>query len=431
MDVKINEKSETKKEIEVTLSLEEMEKYIKKSVEKFSGEMNIKGFRPGNAPRDVVENTVGKEKLFEEAAREAVQDTYPKIIEEKNLFALSSPQVDLVKCAPGNEVVYRALVYVMPEINLPDYRKISMDTVKKETKEMKVEDKEVEQSIDKIRETKAKLQKVQRELKKNDAAVINFKGVFAGDEEKKVEEENFQIVLGRGDMGALEGFEENILGMKEGEKKNFSLEIQEGKPQKIDFDVEIVSVMERDLPDVDDEFAKSFPNIENLKQLKEKIKEGIKLEKEKKEKEKIKAKVLENIKKETSFEVPEVLTEKETDNMLKTVENQLSQSGSSLDNYLKEIGKTEEELRKDWRNKAEENVSYALILHTISKDENVEVAPEEIEKEVDRHFSVMGKNKEEEKEENLERMRNYVHDVIKNQKVFQVLSIDDTDNNKV
>ncbi len=431
MDVKINEKSETKKEIEVTLSLEEMEKYIKKSVEKFSGEMNIKGFRPGNAPRDVVENTVGKEKLFEEAAREAVQDTYPKIIEEKNLFALSSPQVDLVKCAPGNEVVYRALVYVMPEINLPDYRKISMDTVKKETKEMKVEDKEVEQSIDKIRETKAKLQKVQRELKKNDAAVINFKGVFAGDEEKKVEEENFQIVLGRGDMGALEGFEENILGMKEGEKKNFSLEIQEGKPQKIDFDVEIVSVMERELPDVDDEFAKSFPNIENLKQLKEKIKEGIKLEKEKKEKEKIKAKVLENIKKETSFEVPEVLTEKETDNMLKTVENQLSQSGSSLDNYLKEIGKTEEELRKDWRNKAEENVSYALILHTISKDENVEVAPEEIEKEVDRHFSVMGKNKEEEKEENLERMRNYVHDVIKNQKVFQVLSIDDTDNNKV
>ncbi len=431
MDVKIEKKSETKREIEVTISPEEMEDYVDKAAKRLSGEMNIKGFRPGNAPRSVIENTKGKEVLFEEAAKEAIQETYPKVIEENNLFALSAPQVNLVKCVPGNEVIYKALVYIMPEIKLPDYKKISGETAKKEKKGVKVEEGEVDQSIEKIRETKAKLQKVEREAKNGDAVTLNFKGVFDGKEDKKVEEKNFQLVLGRGDMGALEGFEEKIIGMKEGEKKSFSIDIKQGGEQKIDFEVDVVTVMERELPEINDDFASTFPNIENLKQLKEKIEDGIRTEKEKKEKEKVRVKVLEKIKEKTNFEVPEVLTEKEIDNMMKTVENQLAQNGSSFDNYLKEIGKTEEDLRKDWRKKAEENVSYALILHAISKEEDVDVTPEEIEKEVDRHFSVMGKSKDAEKKEDLERMRNYVHDVIKNQKVFRVLSIDDSSPNEV
>ncbi len=431
MDVKIEKTSETKREIEVIISPEEMEEYIDKAAKKLSGEMNIKGFRPGHAPRTVIENTKGKEVLFEEAAKEAIQETYPKIIEENNLFALSAPQVNLVKCVPGNEVIYKALVYIMPEIKLPDYKKISGETAKKEKNDVKVEEREIDQSLENIRETKAKLQKVEREAKTGDAVTINFKGVFDEKEDKKVEEKNFQIVLGRGDMGALEGFEENIMGMKEGEKKSFSLDVKQGGNQKIDFEVDIVTVLERELPEVDDELASSFPNIENLKQLREKIGEGIKTEKEKKEKEKVRVKILEKIKEETSFEVPEVLTEKEIDNMIKTVENQMAQSGSSFDDYLKEIGKTEDDLRKDFRKKAEENVSYALILHAISKEEDINVTPEEIEKEVDRHFSVVGKSKDAEKKENLERMRNYIHDVIKNQKVFRILSIDDSSPNGV
>ncbi len=436
MDFNIKKKSETKQVIEVTISVEEMEKYIQSTSQKMAQNMNIKGFRPGNAPFDVIENTVGKEKLFEEAAKDAVQDTYPKIIEEKNLFTLSSPQVDLIKCAPGNEVVYTATVYTMPIIELPDYKEIAKKIVEKESGEVKVEEKEVDQAINKIRENKAKLSSVDREAKKGDLVVINFKGVFQGNEEKKVEEKNFRVVLGGGDLDMLYGFEENILGMKGGERKDFSVEapsenaLLEGKKetmekQVIDFEVELISVMERELPEINDDFAKTFPNIENLEDMKKKIEEGMRKEKERKDKEKIKVNILKKIKEETSFEVPEILIDKEVDNMQKTIENQLMQNGNSFDNYLKEIKKTEEELKKEWRPRAEENVSFALILHKISQEEKIDVSNEEIEKEIDRHFNAIGKNKESEKAENMERMRMYVHDTLKNQKVFQTLSIDD------
>ena len=134
---------------------------------------------------------------------------------------------------------------------------------------------------------------------------------------------------------------------------------------------------------------------------------------------------MENIKKKTSFEVPEVMTEKELENMIKVIENQLTQNGSSLDDYLEKIKKSEDDLKKEWRGKAEENVAYALILHTVSKDEKIEVTKEEIESEVDHHFQSLNKKKEDEKEENLQRMRTYINDVIKNRKVFKALSIEE------
>lgn len=423
MDVKIEEKSETKKEVEVSISTEEMEKYVSRAAQKLSQEMTIKGFRTGHIPKNIVENTVGKEALFEEAARVAVEETYPQIIEENKLFTLSSPEVEIIKCAPGNEVVYKATVYTMPDIKLPDYKKIVQDTIGKEKKEIAIEEKEVSVALEGIRQSRAKLQKVTRPVQKEDAVNINFQGTFTESPDKKIEEKNFHVVLGRGDMGALEGFEENLIGMKEGEKKNFSITLSPDKKQTVNFEVEVVSVMERELPDLDDDFAKGFPQVESLHDLKKKIEEGMILEKRRKEEEKLRIKTLSNIKKETKFEVPEVLVKKELDNMIKTIENQLIQKGSSLDDYLSEIGKKEEELRKDWHKNAEENVAFALILYAVSKEEKITVTEEEIENEVDKHFKVMGKDKNKEKKEDLERMRAYVHDVIKNQKVFKALSL--------
>jgi trigger factor len=424
MDVKIEEKSETKKEIVVSISIEEMEKYIDKAAHKLSHEMTIKGFRTGHIPRNIVENTIGKESLFEEASRVAVEETYPQIIEENNLFTLSSPEVEIVKCAFGNEVVYKAIVYVMPEIKLPDYKKIVQETSKKEKKEVVVEEKEIDTALEEIRQSRAKLQKVNRVVQENDAVNINFQGTFTENTDKKIEEKNFHIVLGRGDMGVLEGFEENLIGMKEGEKKNFSIDISSEKKQIVNFEVEVISVMERELPDLDDDFAKGFPKIESLDELKKKVEEGITAEKKRKVEEGLRIKILSNIKKETKFEVPEVLVKKELDNMIKTIENQLIQNGSSLDDYLSEIGKKEDELRKNWYKKAEENVAFALILHAVSKEEGVNVSDEEIENEIDKHFKTMGKDKSKEKNEDLMRMRAYIHDVIKNQKVFKILSLD-------
>ncbi len=431
MDVNIEKKSETKREVHVTIPAEEMEEYKERAGKKLAGEMDIKGFRPGHAPLDVIENSVGPEKLYEKAAKEAIQETYPQIVEENELFALSSPQVEIVKCAPGNEVEYKATVYVMPEIDLPDHKKIAQETVEGEDGNVEITEKEVNDMIERIRENKAKMQKVEREAKEGDSVIINFKGTFDGDEEKKVEEKNFQVTLGGGEMSAIEGFEDNIKGMKAGETKSFSLEMPQSDDKgefsgkKIDFEVEMVNVMEKELPEVNDDFAQTFPEIENLEQLKQRIKEGMESEKRSKEKERIKTKVLENIKKEVEFEVPEVLIEKELDNMISNIKNQLEQNNSSFETYLEEIGKSEDDLRNEWREKAQENVAYALLLHKIGQEEGVEVSEDEIEEEMERYFSATGRNKDEESEENLQRMKAYIHDTLKNQKVFKILSIEE------
>ncbi len=431
MDVKIEKKSETQREIEVTISLEDMKKYVQETGEEMKKEVNIKGFRPGKASFSAIENEVGKEKLYEEAAKKAVQDTYPKIIQENNLFAISSPEVNLIKCVPGNEVIYKALVYIMPEVELPDYKKLGETVVKKESKEIVVTDKEVDASLEKIRETKAETKEVEREAKKGDVVSINFKGLIGDDKEKKIEEENFRFTIGEKEMDVLEGFEENIIGMKKDEEKSFSIEVKKAEEdrkelsgKKIDFNVKMLAVMEKELPEINDDLAKNLPNIKDLDDLKNKIKQGIEKEKKLHENERLKMKILEELKKQTKkFEVPEILIERELDNMIKNLEGQVMQNGSSLDEYLKQINKTEEDIRKEWRKKAEENISYALILHHISKKENIQATNEEIEVEVEKYFKAAGREKEKESEENLARLRAYITDTIKNRKVFDALSL--------
>ncbi|MCF7845280.1 MAG: trigger factor [Candidatus Pacebacteria bacterium] len=431
MNVKIEKKSETQREIEVTIPLEDMKKYLEEVAEEMKKEVNVKGFRPGKASFSAIENTVGKEKLYEEAAKKAVQATYPKVIQENDLFAISSPEVNLIKCVPGNEVIYKALVYVMPEVTLPDYKKIGESVVKKEGKEIVVTEQEIDASLQKIRETKAETKKVEREAKKGDVVVINFKGLIGDEEDKKIEEENFKFTIGEKEMDVLEGFEENVVGMKAGEEKDFSIEVKGGEKdrkelsgKKIDFNVKMVTVMEKELPKIDDELAKTLPNIKDLSDLKEKIKEGIEKEKQTNENEKLKMKVLEELRKNTKeFEIPEILVERELDNMIKNLENQINQNGSSLEDYLKQINKTEDDLKKEWRKKAEENISYALILHYISKEEGVEATDEEIEEEVEKYFKAVGREKEKESDENLGRLRAYISDTIKNRKVFNALSL--------
>ncbi len=426
MDVKINKISETKRELDVKISKEEMEKYVSKAAKDFSGTMNIKGFRPGNAPKDVVENVIGKEKLWEEATKEAIKDSYPNIVEENNLFAVSQPKVEIISSAPGEDLSYKAELYIMPEVILPDYKKISEETVRKEKKDVKAEDKEVEDVLLKIRESRAKTKRVQREAKKGDSVTLNFKGSFEGNEEKKIEENDFQVILGKGDLDLFKGFEDNIIGMKESQKKEFSIDLPEPgkKKNKVNFEVEMISVMEREIPEENDELASSLPNIKNLDELKEKIKEGIEADKRSKEEERMKMSVMEVIKKKTSFEVPEILVQKEVDNMLHNLKHQVSSSGISFDEYLLNIKKTEEDIKKEWKKKAEENVSYAIILYKIGVKEEIEVTDKEVEEEMDKHFRLSGKDKSSEKEENLEKMRAYIYDTIKNQKVFKALSID-------
>ncbi len=426
MDIKLEDKENSKKEIEISLSVEEMDKYVSKAVDQLSSEMKIKGFRPGKAPREVVENSVGKEKVWREAARIAVESTYSKAIEEKDLFPISQPQVEFSQLAPGNKFVYKAQFYIMPEFELPNYKKIAAEVVKDKKKDVEVDDNEIDETLERIRESRASIKKVERKAKKDDEVTISFVGKVDG--EKKIEEDGFEFSLGSGQFDSLEGFEDQVIGMEAGEDKDFKVTIPKESPNKelagksIDFNLKLEAVSEKELPELNDELASSLhKNVSDLKELKEKIKEGIESEKKTKEDEALKLKIVEGFLQETDISTPEVLVERELDNMKNQMERQIQQSGTTFEDYLDQIGKTEEDLKNEWREKAKKNVDSAIILHKISEEEKIEVPEEEIESEVEKHLKMSGKSKEDEEDGNLERLRTYIHDIKKNQKIFDFL----------
>ncbi len=425
MKVSINNLENSKKEIFVVISIEEMEIHIEDRIKELSKEINVNGFRKGSAPKEIIENKVGKEKIFQEAAENAIRITFPKIIEENKLFTIASPHIEITKCAPGNDLEYKAIVYVFPEITLPNYKEIAKKKTEKNNNEIEIKEEEIKKVLKMLQNMKAEKTSVTREAKKGDLVTINFKGIFENNKDKKIEEENFQLVLGEEGMNVLDGFEENIYGMNPNNEKDFSLNIpdvtEKGKTEKVNFNVKLINIMERKMPQTDNAFAALF-NANNLDELKEKIKKDLIQEKEAKKEEELKESILQSILKETKMDVPKILIEKELDNMIKTVENQLKEKNISLDDYLKEINKTMEEIRKNWEKQAEKNVAYALILHKIGIEEKITVSEEEIEKETKKHLQLMGKKLDDAKEEEqINRIKSYAHDVIKNQKIFNLL----------
>ncbi len=420
MDFKISDKEKSKKEIEVTVSIEEMSNYLNKAVEKISSKIEIKGFRPGKAPKNIVEKNVGKEKIWHEATHDAIEDTYPRVIKESELFIISQPEIDIIISTPNNPFVYKATVSVLPEVKLPDYKSIAKKSLK-DKKEIKVEKKEVEKILDTIRKTRAKTVLVNREVKDGDEVEIDFSGKLDGVDQEGIKGEKAKIIVG--EKKFIQGFEEQLIGMKKGEEKTITVKMsnpQDGNERDIDFDVKVLEVYERQLPEINEEFAKSLGDFTNPNDLNKKIEENVKLEKEQKEKERLRVKIIEEIGKESSVDIPEIMIEREIDNMFHEFEHQLSQSGMKIEDYLKQIKKTKEEIAKDWEDRAKKRIMTALILQKIAKEEGVKVSEEEVQKESESYLNRIHDPKTK-KELDIERLKVYIEDLLQNEKVFELL----------
>ncbi len=419
MDVKINDISENKKEIKVSLPPKEVEKYSDKAVELVSSETKIDGFRPGKAPKEVVEEKVGKERVWKEMCYQALRETYPKIIEENNFFVVSPPEVNVESMEINSNLDYKITVTILSQINLPEYKKIGKE-IAKEKKEVKVDEEEVKKTLSSIQNSRAKTRSVSRPLQKGDEITITFEGLINGIKQEGLKGEQQKFIIG--EQKFIEGFEENLIGLKPGEESNFSINMKnqekEGN-QKVDFQVKINDVKEREIPELNDEFASSLGSFSNLNDLHEKVKNNIKFEKELKEKDKNRIKIIDTICEKTKIEIPKEMVEKELDNMIAEYKEQLSKSGLSFDNYLSQIKKTEEDVRSDWYKRAEKRLMASLILSEIAKKEKIEVTDEEVEKETSTYLNRLREQNAELPD--YEKLKLYIKDIIQNEKVFQLL----------
>jgi len=421
MEIKIKDLEKSQKEIEIELSKEEFEVFVEKAYEKVSANMEVKGFRKGKVPRNVIEQNVGKEGVIVEAGDLAVQDSYKKAVLENKLEPISQPEVQIKKIAIGSPLVFTAKFSILPEMNLPDYRKIA-EGVKKQ--EVKVEEKELESTLKWVQRSRAKFTVKQEPAQKGDFVEIEY---FSEDipQISKENKKKDSFILGEGHF--IPGFEDLITGMKAGEeKKGVALDIpqdhsfQKIAGKKVTFDVKLNSVQNVEFPEINDEFAKSIGEFADLESLKNNIKQGIKQEKEQAEKQKVRNELVDRIAAETKVEIPDVLVKREQDQMIENFKKDVPQRlNVSYEEYLKKIKKTEEEMKGMLLIQAQKKVKSFLILREIGKREDIQITDEEVNEETNKILKQYPDPKKIGLE--LSQLKDYTREVLKTEKIFSLL----------
>jgi trigger factor len=410
MKYEIKEISTIKRKAEVEVTPEEFENYYTQALSEISKGVELPGFRKGKVPEKIVEEKVSQEGVLNEAAEAAIRDNWIKIVKEAKIEAVSQPKVEVVKVARGNPFVFTAEFEILPEIKLPDLKSIQ---VKKE--EIKIEEKEIEDTLNWLRQSRAKMTKKEGAVENNDFVEFTFSCLnIENDPEKKD-----RIVIGKGHY--IPGMEEALLGMKEGDHKDFETENPQNKKEKLEICVKVDSVNKMELPEINDEWVKTLGKFTDVNSLKEDIKKGIKEEKEIAQKQQRREEAIKKVLEKTKFEVPEALVEREVLFMMDNIKSRVnSELQISLEEYLKQIKKTEEELKKDFEKIAIERVKGFLVLHQISKDEKMEIGEEEISQKIEELLSQYPDKEAAKKNMNMEQAKMYVEDELKREKIFKL-----------
>lgn len=420
-------------EIEVTLPFLDFEPHIKNAALKISEKVEISGFRKGKAPYDLVKNKVGEVAILEEAADLAVRKTYSdlvlKIAAEKKeageeFTPLGRPEITVTKLALGNDFVYKAKFSLLPKITLPGYKKIAAGTTKNK-KAILVSEEEVKKTVDWILESRAPIITVSREARKGDVVEVDFETRLEGVKLENGDSKNHPLILGRGHY--LPGFEDKLVGMSAGEEKNFKLTAPTDWFEKklagkeVDFKVKMNLVQEKQLPELTDEFAKGLGKFSSADDLRQNVKDGLTMEKESKEKQRIRVEIIQKVAEEAKVEIPEILLERELEKMLEELKRGVENMQMKWEDYLTQIKKNTDELRREWRSEAEKRVRIALSLKEIGKLEKIEPTEEEVNQEINRVLPSYGTPEKAAHEFDPADLRDYAKGIIRNEKVFEFL----------
>ena len=420
MSTKI-EKTENKNEVklEFTIEAKKFDEAIMKVYQKSARYFNIPGFRKGKAPFNIVERMYGDEIFYEDAFNELVPSIYEKEIEDNKIEAVSKPEINIVKMKKGEDLVFTALVQTKPEVKLGKYKGIELKKV-----EYPVTDEDVEHELAHVQEHNARIITVEdRPVQDKDIAVIDFQGFVDGKafEGGKAEKHELEI----GSKTFIPGFEDQVIGMKVGEEKDINVKFPEDYFSKdlagkdATFKVKLHEIKEKQLPALDDEFAKDVSEFDTLKDYKTSIKEKKQAQNDDKAKHETENLAIEAVSNETKIDIPSGMIETEIDAMIRDLEQQLSYQGINLDQYLKIMNKTRKEIEENYKEQAEKNVKSRLILEAIIKEEKIESTDEEINAKIKEMATNYGR-KEEELSKN-EALKEYIANNIKTEKAIELI----------
>ena len=380
MTVKTCEKIEKSRvALTIEVSAAEFEAAIEKAYVKMRKNINIQGFRPGKAPRKMIEKMYGVEVFFEEAINIAFPEAYEAALKEKELQVVGYPEVDMLGECTVEGFTFTAIVPVYPEVTLGEYKGLS--AVKGE---VKVTEEDVADRLNTIAERQTRLVSVDREAKLGDTAVSDFEGFLEGVPFEGGKGENHSLELGSGQF--VPGFEEQVIGMKAGEEKDLDITFPEQYTPELAgkavvFKVKVNEVKEKEIPVLDDEFAKDVSEFDTLDELKADLEKKIAQEQEKAIEQAFQDALMEQVAENLTVEIPDAMIETQAKQFIDNFKMQLAQQGIPYDEYLKMTGTEEASLLEEAKEPAMRQVRMDLAMGAIIKAENITVSDEEVEAE--------------------------------------------------
>ena len=380
MQVTVEQLDPCKVQINIEVEAEKVAETIIEVYGEFAKVTNVPGFRKGKAPRNILERYVSPESLRREAIDHLVAPAYLEALKEKDIHPYADPEVEIVEFETDKPFTFKAIVPLPPKIELGEHKGIEVKRPK-----VKITDEDVEAQMKYLQESRATSTKVDdRGVQEGDVLVSETASALEGQD--KGEPKRSLIQLGSN----VPGFDEQIMGMKPGERRTFAIKYPNDFPdkdtagKKVEFEVALESIRERHIPELNDEFAKTMGGFETLEAMREDVKTRLIASAEESADKEVELAIIKEIIARSKVDFPDILVEHEISHDIEELQQRLSRQGMNIQQYLQQTGKTQEEFLSELREAAAKRIQAGLILAEVSDAEKINVTDEEVDAEIER-----------------------------------------------
>ncbi len=383
MSLKVEKLENSMAKLTIEVDASELDKAIEKAYQKNKNKISVPGFRKGKVPRQMIEKMYGKEVFYEDAANELIPTAYEKAYDECEEEIVSAPEVDVIQLEAGKPFIFTATVALKPEIKLGKYKGVKVSKV-----DTTVSDDEVMAVIEKERENSARSISVERPVKAKDEVILDFEGFVDGVAFAGGKGENYPLTIGSGAF--IPGFEDQLIGAEIGKetvvKVTFPEDYQaeELKGKAAEFKCTVKEVKEKELPELDDEFAAEVSEYDTFDEYKAATIKSLQDKKIADGKNKKEDEVLEAIINDSKIEIPAAMLDTKKRQMIQDFAQNIQQNGLTMEQYFQFTGLTAEKLLEQVEPQAKKSIESRLVLENVVKAENITASDEDFEKEIAR-----------------------------------------------
>jgi trigger factor len=379
----------------VEVESERVDSALDKAFKKVSAKVNVPGFRKGKVPRSMFESRFGVESLYQDALDILLPEVYTEAVNETGIAPVDRPEVDVEQIGKGQALKFTAKVLVKPEVTLGEYKGVEVPVQSAE-----VSEEEIEAELKQQQQRHAELVAIEEGAAQDgDITIIDFEGFVDGEAFEGGKGERYSLELGSNSF--IPGFEGQVVGMAKGDEKDIEVTFPEDyhsedlKGKAATFKVKLHEIKRKNLPELDDEFAKDVSEFETLEEYKQDIVKSLQERKDQNNQREKENAVVDKVAAGAEVEIPEIMIENEVDQMMKDFANRLQAQGMNMDLYYQFSGQSESVLKDQMRGDAEKRVRNNLVLEAIAKAENIVVSDEEVDAELDKMASQFNRSVEE------------------------------------